>query len=131
MIVLDTHALVWWADGGSKLSKKAQHAARANARGRELVASAISVFELVTLERRGRLAFRIPVTEWLADLRKLPEMTIHPVTDEVAERAGGLGDVFPGDPADRIIAATALVLGAPLITHDAKLLDLPNLPAVW
>jgi PIN domain nuclease of toxin-antitoxin system len=131
MIVLDTHALIWWADGGSKLSKKARQAARANARGRELVASAISVFEIVTLERRGRLAFRIPVTEWLADLRKLPEMTIHPVSDEVAERAGGLGDVFPGDPADRIIAATALVLGAPLVTHDAKLLDLPNLTAVW
>jgi PIN domain nuclease of toxin-antitoxin system len=131
MIVLDTHALVWWADGSSKLSKKAQQAARANARGRELVASAISVFEIVTLERRGRLGFRIPVTEWLADLRKLPEVTIHPVTDEIAERAGGLGDAFPGDPADRIIAATALVLGASLITHDAKLLALRNLRAVW
>jgi PIN domain nuclease of toxin-antitoxin system len=131
MIVLDTHVLVWWADAGSKLSKKAQQATRAKARRRELVASAISVFEIVTLERRGRLAFRIPVGEWLADLRKLPELTIHPVTDEVAERAGGFGDVFPGDPADRIIAATALVLGAPLITHDTKLFNLPNLPTVW
>jgi PIN domain nuclease of toxin-antitoxin system len=42
------------------------------------VASAISVFEIVTFERRGRLAFKIPVTEWLAHLRKLPELTIHP-----------------------------------------------------
>jgi PIN domain nuclease of toxin-antitoxin system len=131
MIVLDTHALIWWADSGSKLSKKAQQATRAEARRRELVASAISVFEIVTLERRGRLEFRTPVNEWLADLRKLPELTIHPVTYEIAERAGGLGDLFPGDPADRIIAATALVLGVPLITHDAKLLDVPNLPTMW
>jgi PIN domain nuclease of toxin-antitoxin system len=131
MIVLDTHALVWWADAGSKLSKKARLAARAKARRRELVVSAISVFEIVTLERRGRLAFRMPVGQWLADLRKLPELIIHPVTDEVAERAGGLGDAFPGDPADRIICATALILGAPLITHDTKLLDLPNLVTLW
>jgi PIN domain nuclease of toxin-antitoxin system len=131
MIVLDTHALIWWADAGSKLSKKAQQATRAQARRRQLVASAISVFEIATLERRGRLAFRTALGEWFADLRKLPELTIHPVTDEVAERAGGLGDLFPGDPADRIIAATALVLGAPLITHDRRLFHLPNLATVW
>jgi len=131
VIVLDTHALIWWADAGSKLSKKARQATQAQARRRELVASAISVFEIVTLERRGRLAFKTPVSERLADLRKLPELTIHPVTDEIAERAGSLGDVFPGDPADRIVAATALVLGVPLVTHDTKLLDVPSLPTVW
>ena len=131
MIVLDTHALVWWADSGSKLSRKAQQATREKARRRELIASAISAFEIVTLERRGRLAFKTPVAEWLADLRKLPELSIYPVTDEIAERAGGFGDVFPGDPADRIIAATALVLGAPLVTYDRKPLDLPNLATIW
>jgi PIN domain nuclease of toxin-antitoxin system len=131
MIVLDTHALIWWADAGSKLSKKARQATRAEARRRALVASAISVFEIVTLERRGRLAFKTPVNEWLTDLRKLPELTIHPVTDEIAERAGGLGEVFPGDPADRLIAATALVLGAPLITQDSKLLDVPSFSTLW
>lgn len=131
MIVLDTHALIWWADASSKLSKKARQATKAEARRRELVASAISVFEIVTLERRGRLEFKVPATEWLDNLRKLPELTIHPITDEIAERAGGLGEVFPGDPADRLIAATALVLGAPLITQDTKLRGLPRLSTVW
>ena len=69
--------------------------------------------------------------EALADLRRLPELTIHPVTGEIAERAGGFGDAFPGDPADRIIAATALVLDAALITPDAKLLSVPSLKTVW
>ena len=131
MIVLDTHALIWWADSGSKLSKKALQITRAKARRRELVVSAISIFEIVTLERRGRIAFKTSAAEWLADLRKLPELTIHPVTGDIAERAAGLGDAFPGDPADRIIAATALVLDAALITHDTKLLEVPNLETVW
>jgi PIN domain nuclease of toxin-antitoxin system len=131
MIVLDTHALIWWADSGSKLSKKALQITRAKARRRELVVSAISVFEITTLERRGRIAFKTSVTEWLADLRKLPELSVHPVTMDIAERAGGLGEAFPGDPADRMIAATALVLGAALITHDTKLRGVPNLETIW
>ena len=131
MIVLDTHALIWWADSSSKLSKKARQVTKAESRRRELVAAAISVFEIVTLERRGRLEFKIPVAEWLANLRKLPELTIHPITDEIAERAGGLGEVFPGDPADRLIAATALVLGVSLVTQDTKLRGVPSLSTVW
>jgi PIN domain nuclease of toxin-antitoxin system len=115
----------------SKLSKGARQDTRAKGRRRELVVSAISVFEIVTLERRGRIAFKTSVTEWLTDVRRLPELTIHPVTAEIAERAGSLGEVFPGDPADRIIAATALVLGAALITHDTKLLGVPNLETIW
>ena len=131
MIVLDTHALIWWADSGSKLSTRARQVIRAKSRRRELIVSAISVFEIIALERRGRIAFKTSAAEWLADLRMLPELNVHPVTQEIAERAGGLGDAFPGDPADRIIAATALALGAALITHDTKLIEVPNLDTVW
>ncbi len=131
MIVLDTHALVWWVDSGSRLSRKARQATQASARRRELLVSAVSVFEIVTLERRGRIAFKVSVREWLTDLQMLPELSIHPITAEIAERAGGFGDVFPGDPADRMIAATALVLGAALVTHDKKLREVPGLRTVW
>lgn len=131
MTVLDTHALMWWAEESSKLSKKARQAATAAARRRELIASAFSVFEITTLERRGRIAFKIPLNEWLDSLRVPPELTIQPVTDEIAKRAGGFGDVFPGDLADRIIAATALVLDVPLITADTKLHGVPSLTTIW
>jgi len=129
--VLDTQALVWWAEENPKLTKKARHAAAAAARRRELVTSAISVFEVTTLERRGRIALKIPLSEWLNSLRVLPELTIQPVTDEIAERAGGFGDVFPGDPADRLIAATALMLDVPLITADTKLHKVSSLSTIW
>lgn len=131
MTVLDTQALVWWAEENPKLPKKARQAAAAAARRRELVTSAISVFEVTTLERRGRIALKIPLSEWLNSLRVLPELTIQPVTDEIAERAGGFGDVFPGDPADRLIAATALVLDVPLITADTKLHKVSSLSTIW
>lgn len=131
MTVLDTHALIWWADESPKLTRKARQAAAAAARRRKLVASVMSVFEVITLERRGRIHLKIPVTEWLNSLRTLPELTIQPVTDEIAERAGGFGEVFPGDPADRLIAATALVLDVPLITADTKLHGVPSLTKIW
>jgi PIN domain nuclease of toxin-antitoxin system len=131
MTVMDTHALVWWAEESSKLSKKARQAVKAAARRRELIASAFSIFEIATLERRGRIALNISADEWFNSLRILPELTIQPVTDEIAERAGAFGDVFPGDPGDRLIAATALVLDLPLITADTKLREIPRLTTIW
>jgi PIN domain nuclease of toxin-antitoxin system len=131
VIVLDTHALVWWVAASPSLSRRARQITRSESRRRGLVVSAISVFEIVTLERRGRIAFKIPASEWLADLRSLPELTIHPISDQIAERAGALGEVFPGDPADRLIAATSLVLGVPLVTQDTRLRRVPNLSTVW
>ena len=77
VIVLDTHALVWWVDDASKPSRKARQALRVHARRRELIVSATTVFEIVTLERRGRLQFKRPLREWLADLRKLPEIAVY------------------------------------------------------
>ena len=64
-------------------------------------------------------------------MRVLPELTLHPITAEIAERAGALGEAFAGDPADRLIAATALVLGVPVITEDTKLRDVPSLATIW
>ena len=131
MTVMDTHALVWWAEESPKLSKKARQAAKAAAKRRELIISAFSFYEIARLERRGRITPKIPVSEWFKYVRSLPGLTIQPVTDEIAERAGGLGDALPGDPADRLITATALVLDAPLITADTKLHAVPSLTTIW
>ena len=122
MILLDTHVLVWWVnDEKQKFSRKARQALEQHGKRNELLVSSISFFEIATLERRGRLRFTIPVGEWLANVRRLPEYLLEPLTDDIAERAGQFGDGFSGDPADRLIAATALVRAVPLLTYDERL----------
>lgn len=132
VIVLDTHVLVWWVDNqGTNLSRKAAQALRRHGQRNELLVSSISFFEIATLERRGRLRFSIPVTAWLANVRSLPEYRLEPITDDIAERAGQFDDAFPGDPADRLIAATALVRNARLVTYDDRLRAVQSLRTIW
>ncbi len=131
LIVLDTHALVWWLARAPELSKTSRKAIAMAQRGGSVVASAISVFEIATLVRRRRLRLGIGLDQYLNALRALPELTIEPVTDEIARLAGSFTEPMHGDPADRMIAATALALGAELITADDKLRALPGLTAVW
>ncbi len=132
MIVLDTHVLVWWVDGeAKKLSRKARQALEQHGKRNELLVCSISFFEITTLERRGRLRFKIPASEWLSEVRRLPEYRIEPLTDEVSERAGQFGDAFSGDPADRMIAAMALLREVPLVTHDEKLRSVEYLSTIW
>ena len=132
MIVLDTHVLVWWVDGETKkLSRKARQALEQHGKRNELLVCSISFFEITTLERRGRLRFKISASEWLSEVRRLPEYRIEPLTDEVSERAGQFGDTFSGDPADRMIAAMALLREVPLVTHDEKLRSVEYLSTIW
>lgn len=131
MIVLDTHVLVWWLAQSAELSGPAKRAIGRHAGDGRVVASAISVLEIVTAARRGRLQFAVPVDQWLADMRALPELRLEPVSADIAALAGGLPEPMHGDPADRMIAATATVLGAPLVTADGRLRSLPGLRTIW
>ena len=131
MIVLDTHALVWWAVGDRRLSAPALRAIKAAVKAGGLFASAISVMEIATAVRRGRLTLSVPVEQWLADLRALPELRLAPVSAEIAALAGSFDGGMHGDPADRIIAATARTLGAKLVTADERLHGLPEVVTVW
>ena len=132
MIVLDTHALVWWVDGDTKkFSRKARQTIEQHSRRNELLVASVSIFEITTLERRGRLRFKFSAADWLARLRRLPEYRIEPLADDITERAGQFGEAFPGDPADRMIAATALLRRAALVTQDEKLRKIEYLNTIW
>lgn len=131
MIVLDTHALVWWVVGDRRLSARALRAINGAIKAGAVLASAISLMEIATAVRRRRLTLNMPFEHWLADLRTLPELQFEPVSAEIAALAGSFDGSMHGDPADRIIAATARTLGARLVTADERLRGLPDVVAVW
>lgn len=80
---------------------------------------------------RGRLQFAHPFEQWIADAHRLPEMVFEPVSAEIAQLAGSFGDEMHGDPADRIIAATAITLGGTVLTADEKLQACPKVATSW
>ena len=131
MTLLDTHAVVWWVNGTPALSAKARRALAGASRAEPALLSAISVFEIATAVRRGRLDLGESVDRWLGDVASLPEIRVMPVTQEIARVAGAFDASVPGDPADRIIAATALTLGATLVSADARLCRVPQLQVIW
>lgn len=128
---MDTHILVWWLATPEELSARARRAIADSAATSEIAASAISIFEISTLLRRGRLEFDIDPDQWFAAARSLPELTIEPVSAEIAWIAGTFDNTFPGDPADRVIAATAQVLDARLVTADRNLRSAAAVEAIW
>lgn len=131
MILLDTHALVWWVAEPARLSVRARRAILAAASDRRLCASAASVLEIATLLRRGRLTLSAEPAQWLDDLRALPELRIESVGFEVAARAGSFDGPVHGDPIDRLLIATAMLLHAPLVTADVRLRELRMIRTIW
>lgn len=132
MIVLDTHALIWLIDDPDRLGAKAQKAVQAERkRNRPLVVSAISAWEVFLLVRKERLAFTLPADVWILRCERLSILRFHAVDTTIARLAvQACGDLH-GDPADRMIMATAIHFGASLVTRDDKLHRANLVPCIW
>lgn len=132
VIVLDTHALVWWLADPDRLPRKARtRLDRAVTDGEPRRASSISAWEVAMLVARGRLALTMDVGAWIAAAESLPQLEFVPVDNAITLRAAALPEAFGRDPADRIIVATALGLGATLVTGDRRLRGHPPLRTLW
>jgi len=131
VILLDTHVLIWWVSGVQPLSARARRVLNEALQAGPLRASAISVLEITTAVRRGRLVLGVPIERWLEDLLALPDVRFEPVSVDIARLAGSFGDTVHGDPADRIIIATAQILQLRLVTADARLRGSRSVPTIW
>lgn len=120
MIVLDTHAWIWWVADRERLSSAA---ARAIADSDAIGISAISSWEVAMLADRGRIELDRPVARWVRAALAADGRTVEvPLTSSIALAAAGLGeDGMHGDPADRFILATARDRGGRLVTKDGAL----------
>ena len=131
MIVLDTHTLLWWVNDPTTLSKPAIKLIDAAVKSRSVYVSSISSWEIALLVERGRLRLALDVRDWICRCEALPFLTFVPVSNAIAIESVRLPDFPHADPADRIIAATALSLGAALVTKDDKLRNYPHVKTVW
>lgn len=132
MIVLDTHALVWWIDSPQKLSKKAREIIEEEQiKEGSILVSSISTLEIYRLVKNGKLQLIDHVDNWLEKIESLPAVRFVPVDNRIAAYSINLPDFDHKDPADRIIIATALNLGAKLVTSDKKIRDYSYVQSIW
>lgn len=131
MILLDTHALVWWVHDPTLLSEPARGAIEDAMSSNAVRVSCITSWEVALLVERGRLRLTLDVRDWLDRCEALPFLSFIPVTNAIAVESVRLPDFPHPDPADRIITATALSLGAPLVTKDDKLHAYAALNTIW
>lgn len=122
LILLDTHALVWLRTGSGQMGPEAVGAVDRAWLAGEAAVSAITFWEIAMLVAKGRIRLSLDVALWRQqNLRQ--GLTEIPVSGEIAVRAGALPGL-PGDPADRIIVATAIE-GHQLVTADRNILSWP------
>jgi PIN domain nuclease of toxin-antitoxin system len=124
-LLLDTHALVWFLMGSSRLSG----AARAAIEDPEnaVMASPVSGYEVAYKHRQGRLDFN--VLDELPQMLRKAGIPTHPITLDAAIEAG----MLPGphrDPWDRLLMAQARLGGFAVVTIDATFREY-GLPVVW
>jgi PIN domain nuclease of toxin-antitoxin system len=127
-VVLDSHVVHWWSAEPDRISVAA---GRAIGNADELAVADISWFELAWLAHHERIVVTIPIGSWLGQLAT--QVRTIPVTPAIASAAVNLPSSFPGDPADRLIYATAIENGWPLVTKDEKLREHrhPHPVTVW
>jgi len=131
VIVLDTHVWVWWLSDPQKLPARARRIITEAAGDRAIYVSAISAWEIALLVSRGRLTFTMDAEDWIGKSEALPFLHFVPVDNAIAVRSVRLTEPFHSDPADRIIVATAIIMGAPVVTSDTKIAKYPHVKSIW
>ena len=120
-LLLDTHVIVWLMEGIARLSRTARQRIEEAANEGLLRVSAISVWEIASLESKARLRFDRDCQTWINEMLSSPGLRLVPLTPDIAVQSTRLPGLVHGDPADRILMATARVLNATLLTADARI----------
>ena len=123
-LLLDTHVWLWIVFAEPHIKPSALEAIEQASLEQALFLSPISMWEVALKHSRSKLALDRPIRDWLAHAANIPGLQLAPITPSIAAECAELPAEFHGDPADRIIAATAHSEGFTLVTHDKVLLQL-------
>ena len=133
MIVLDTHALIWWVNGDKKLSSRALKAINKEIAKEDgqLIISSITAWEIALLIKKGRLALAMDIDDWIYTVASIECVHFVPMDNDVAIQSVRLPGEFHPDPADRIITALARHLSVALVTSDEKIRAYKHVKTIW
>jgi PIN domain nuclease of toxin-antitoxin system len=124
LLLLDTHVWLWFALGDAgRLAAPVRKKIETAAHGGKLAVSAISVWEIGMLEAKGRIVLGSPCEKWVATALALPGLRLIGLEPEIAVASSRLPGEMHGDPADRILTATARERNAVLATADERLVE--------
>jgi PIN domain nuclease of toxin-antitoxin system len=129
VILLDTHALLWMAEDDPRLSKPARKAIAEAKRTTGVAAAAITLREVAWLAHNRRILVTGSVESFVGEL--VSRVIVRPITPEIAALSVRLPENFPKDPADCLIAATAMAEGMPLVTADQNIRRTKVLQTIW
>lgn len=121
--LLDTHVLIWWLQGDGPLSPMQRRVLSAADGDSPLRVSDISLWEVATLHGLNRIRLTLPLRDWLEKATAPPLVRRHGISPAIAAETAALPDSFHRDPADRILVATARILGATLLTQDRHIVE--------
>lgn len=122
LLLLDTHTWLWLVGGAEPLKRPVLSAVEGAARRGRIRVSAISVWEVAMLQAKGRIRLAKDCLAWVQEALSAPGTSLVPLTPEIAVESSRLPGEFHGDPADRILVATARLLDATLLTRDERIL---------
>jgi len=123
-VLIDTHIWIWWVNGESSLPSKLKSLLDRSARqGRPPHLSAISLWEAHMLYRKQRIQLEISFREWIAAASDPEVVSLIPLDASVVMALDQLPDTFHGDPADRMIVATAMAHKMAIATCDNRILN--------
>jgi PIN domain nuclease of toxin-antitoxin system len=122
-ILLDTHAWIWILSGAMKLVSETLKSIEACKDGSQLFISDISLWEVSMLAKKERITLDQPVLAWMKNAIKISGIQLIRLTPEIVVESNSLPGDLHGDPADRLLVATARILDLTLVTRDEKILD--------
>jgi PIN domain nuclease of toxin-antitoxin system len=121
-LLLDTNIALWLDSGSERLGTTLRRTMEAVwDRGGRLFFSAVSAWEIAVLVDKGFIELDLAVTAWVDRFVDRPGMEAVSLDHKAAALAYNLGDLDHRDPADRLLIATAIGLGCPLVTHDDRI----------
>ena len=129
-MIVDTHAVVWSSFEPSRLSRPAIDAlVKARNEGAGLAIADMTLWEIAMLVSRRKILIPSSLNVYLRQIEA--RFTVLPLSGDIAQRSVAFSDAYPGDPADRIIGATALVHNLPLVTADERIRRSGEVPCIW